>query len=183
MISFVLANANGIHATNDFPDKPQRLYQHLLHSTADFAIVTETHATPSVNPWATIPRAHFASYTAKQRGCAIIPLRKGVTFSDVQADQEGRFIIATVHTGHSPPLTVCGVYAPNEEQATFFEDLLQRIPKACNIITGDFNIVSRLVDRSPSKELSDESVRFLHTMTHAGFTDPALPNSPHTFVH
>ena len=183
MTSFILANANGIHNTNDFPDKPQRIFQHLLNSTADFAIITETHATASENPWATVHHAHFSSFSAKQRGCAIVPLKKGVSISEVTTDPKGRFIIATVNTNHAPPVTVCGVYAPNDNQASFIEEVLEVIPAHCSLITGDFNIVTRLADRSPSKDLSEESIRFLNAVTRAGFHDLAPQNSPHTFIH
>jgi len=183
MTSFILANTNGIHNTNDFPDKPQRIFQHLLNSTADFAIITETHATASENPWATVHHAHFSSFSTKQRGCAIIPLRKGVSISEVTTDPKGRFIIATVNTSHAPPVTVCGVYAPNDKQASFIEEVLEVIPAHCSLITGDFNITTRLADRSPSKDLSEESIRFLNAVTRAGFHDLAPQNSPHTFIH
>jgi len=46
MASFVLANANGLHETQLFPDKPRRFFQHLLNVNADFAFITETHFTP-----------------------------------------------------------------------------------------------------------------------------------------
>jgi len=183
MTSFILANANGIYNTNDFPDKPQRIFQHLLNSTADFAIITETRATASENPWATVHHAHFSSFSTKQRGCAIVPLRKGVTISEVTTDPEGRFIIATVNTSHAPPVTVCGVYAPNDNQASFIEEVLEVIPARCSLITGDFNFVTRLADRSPSKDLSEESIHFLNAVTRAGFHDLAPQNSPHTFIH
>jgi len=159
-------------------DKPTRVHQHLINSGADFAIVTETHTTDDTNPWATIPRAHFSSFKRKQRGCAVIPLRKGVAFTDVIADPEGRFILATAHT-----LTFCGAYAPNENQADFIENILEIIPPSCTMLAGDFNIVTRLTDRLPPKELSDESIRFLNATTRAGFRDPTRNNSPHSFIY
>jgi len=51
MPSFVLANANGLHETQMFPDKPRRFLQHILNANADFAFVTETRFTPESNPW------------------------------------------------------------------------------------------------------------------------------------
>lgn len=82
-----------------------------------------------------------------------------------------------------PPVTFCGIYAPNKDQAPFMEEVLRTIPSDCTVIAGDFNIVTRLSDRSPPKELSDDSIRFLSSTTQAGFHDPSYQQAPHTFVH
>ena len=119
MVSFMLANANSLHKTQMFPDKPRRFLQHLLNANADFAFVTETHFTLDSNPWKLIHRAVFSSICHKQRGCALIPTKRGVTFSNACTDPEGRWIVATVHANHFPPLCVCGIYAPNLKQDEF----------------------------------------------------------------
>ena len=110
-------------------------------------------------------------------------LEKGVSISEVTTDPKGRFIIATVNTSHTPPVIVCGVYALNDNQASFIEEVLEVIPTHCLLIMGDFNIITCLADRSPSKDLSEESICFLNAVTHAGFHDLAPQNSPHTFIH
>jgi len=71
------------------------------------------HATASENPWVTLHHAHFSSFSAKQRGCVIILLKKGVSISEVITNSKSCFIITTVNTSHALPVTVCGVYALN----------------------------------------------------------------------
>ena len=119
MVSFMLANANSLHKTQMFPDKPRRFLQHLLNANTDFAFVTKTHFTLDSNPWNLIHGAVFSSIRHKQHGCALIPTRRGVTFSNARTDPEGRWIVATVYANHLPPLHVCGIYAPNSKQDEF----------------------------------------------------------------
>ena len=97
MASFVVCNANGLHNTQLFPDKSRRFLEHLRNSSADFAFVSETHFTPTDNPWVLVPNAIFTSYKHKQRGCAFVPLRPGVRFSNVCTD--------IVDGGSLPPFT------------------------------------------------------------------------------
>ena len=73
MASFVICNANGLHNTTNFPDKPRRFFQHLLNSSADFAFVSETHFTSDDDPWALIPHAVFASYHSNSAGVHSYP--------------------------------------------------------------------------------------------------------------
>ena len=47
---FVVANANGLHFTLHFLNKPHQFYQYLLNSGTDFAFVSEIHFTPTNNP-------------------------------------------------------------------------------------------------------------------------------------
>jgi len=142
MASFVLANANGLHETQVFPDKPRCFLQHLLNTNADFAFVTKTHFTLDSNPWKLIHGAVFSSIRHKQRGCALIPTRRGVTFSNACTDLEGRWIVATVHANHFPPLQVCGIYALNSRQDEFIWQVLSTITANALILFGDFNFVS-----------------------------------------
>ena len=142
MVSFVLANANGLHETQMFPDKPRRFLQHLLNANADFAFITETHFTPNSNPWKLIHGAIFSSFNRKQRGCALIPTRKGVTFSNTCTNPDGRWIVATVHANHFPPLCLCGIYAPNSGQDKFIHHVLSTVASNTTVLLGDFNFVS-----------------------------------------
>jgi len=119
MVSFVISNANGLHETLKFPDKPQRFLQHILNADADFAFISESHFTADDNPWKLVRGAVFSSFTKKQRGCVLLPIRKGVTFSDIITNPEGRWIVATAHATHFPPLQLCGIYAPNTRQDQF----------------------------------------------------------------
>ena len=68
MASFVISNANGLHDTQMFPDKPRRFLQHLRNSNPDFAFISETHFLPDLNPWKFVHGAVFSSFTHKQRG-------------------------------------------------------------------------------------------------------------------
>jgi len=99
MASFVISNANGLHDTQMFPDKPRRFLQHLRNSNTDFAFISETHFLPDLNPWKFVHGAVFSPFTHKQRGCALIPIGKGVTFSNTHTDPEGRWVVATVKIG------------------------------------------------------------------------------------
>jgi len=183
MASFVLANANGLHETQMFPDKPRRFLQHLLNANADFAFVTETHFTPESNPWKLIHGAVFSSFRHKQRGCALIPIRRGVKFSNTQTDPEGRWIVATMHVNHFPPLRLCGIYAPNSKQDEFIRRVLSSAAADASVLLGDFNFVTRVVDRSPSAQLDSVAVSCLDAISSAGFSDIAPLKSPHNFIH
>lgn len=70
-------------------------------------------------------------------------------------------------------MTVCGVYALNNNQTSFIKGVLKVIPVHCLLITGDFNIITHLVNRPPSKDLSKELVCFLSAVTCTGFYDLA----------
>ena len=183
MASFVLANTNGLHETQMFPDKPRRFLQHLLNANADFAFVTEIHFTPDSNPWKLIHGAIFFSFNHKQRGCALIPTRKGVTFSNTCTDPEGRWIVATVHTNHFPPLRLCGIYAPNSGQYRFIRRVISTVVSDATVLLGDFNFVSRAVDRSPPTLLDAVALSCLDALSNAGFADIAARKSPHNFAH
>jgi len=182
MASFVVCNANGLHNTLLFPDKPRRFLQHLRNSSADFSFVSETHFTPTDNPWALIPNAIFSSYNHKQRGCALVPLRPGVRFTNTRTDDEGRWITTTVHTPYFPPLRVCGIYAPNSGHHEFVKMVLETATD-CEHIFGDFNFTTRYGDRSPSSPLDSGAIACLDALSTAGFTDLAPTNSPHNFTH
>jgi len=72
MASFVISNANGLHETLKFPDKPRRFLQHILNADADFAFISESHFTADDNPWKLVRGAVFSSFTKKQRGCVLL---------------------------------------------------------------------------------------------------------------
>ena len=178
MALFVVYNANGLHNTQLFPDKPRCFLQHLLNSSADFAFVLETHITPTDNPWALIPNA---SCMQKQRGCALIPLRPGVRFSNPHTNEEGWWITATVHTPHFPPMRMCGVYAPNSGHHEFIKKIL-RVAADCELILGDFNFTTWYGD-SPPSPLDSEVITCLNALSIAGYTPPLDRSSPTTTYH
>ena len=119
----------------------------------------------------------------KQRGCALIPLRPGVRFSDVTTDVDGRWIAATINTPHSAPMRVCGTYAPNSRQDEFLHRTLSQVAGSCDLVIGDFNFVTRYGDKSPPSPLNNTNISCLDGLNTAGFLDLAPPHSPHNLCH
>ena len=149
--------------------------QHLLNANADFVFVTKTHFTPDSNPWKLIHGAIFSTYAHKQRGCALIPTKKGVSFSNTLIDPEGRWIVATVHSNHFPPLRLCGIYALNTGQDKFIHQVLSTVASDTTILIGDFNFITQVSDRSLSAQLD--------TIVISCLSDISPVKSPHNFIH
>jgi len=106
----------------------------------------------------------------------------GVCFSNPHTDEEGRWITATVHTPHFPPMRMCGVYAPNSSHHEFIKKIL-RVAANCELILGDFNFTMRYGDRSPPSPLDSEVITCLNALSTVGYTDLAPTGSLHNFTH
>lgn len=65
-------------------------------------------------------------------------------------EERGRYIIVSGWLNHLPSILM-GIYAPSDQQANFWADLLKKvdIDTSCVLVVGDFNAVGEIeVDRS-----------------------------------
>jgi len=92
-------------------------------------------------------------------------------------------VVATVHANHFPPLRLCGIYSPNSKQDEFIRRVLSTVAADATVVMGDFNFVSRVVDRSPPAQLDTVAISCLDAISSAGFFDISPLRTPHNFVH
>lgn len=131
---------------------------HIKQLKAAIAFLQETHIRNSDNSrlmtgWM---GQHFHSaFQAKARGVSIL-INSNTTFEHhkVISDPQGRYIIVSGHL-YNTPVVLANVYAPNIDDAGFFEHFFSSLPDLNShslILGGDFNCwLDPLLDRSSTK--------------------------------
>lgn len=153
-LNFVPWNVKGMN----HPVKRRRVFSHIKQLKAAIAFLQETHIRNSDNSrlmtgWM---GQHFHSaFQAKARGVSIL-INSNTTFEHhkVISDPQGRYIIVSGHL-YNTPVVLANVYAPNIDDAGFFEHFFSSLPDLNShslILGGDFNCwLDPLLDRSSTK--------------------------------
>ena len=148
--------------------KRKHIFSVLHDSSYDIICIQESHCTDKnvnqfISDWN--GEARFAlTDSSHSRGVCI--LFKSILQLDVQnchSSDDGRLLLLNLLVNNIP-LTVCGVYAPNNEtmRCSFFKKIKFWIRRHCLypddlIILGDFNCCVRDIDRSRNTHLKDKS--------------------------
>lgn len=142
-VRIVSWNVNGLHN----PIKRKKCLSYLKSQQAHIAFIQETHMTESEalklkRDW--VGQVFHSSYSSKKHGVAIL-IHKKLNFlvTKQQKDDEGRVIYLQVKI-NGVQVTLCNIYAPNEENPDFFHKLNKLVGNdgGCPmIIGGDFNQV------------------------------------------
>lgn len=127
--------------------KKRKILSALAKLNCAKALIQESHldeneANKLKRSW--VGQVFTSSYTSKARGVLML-VHKKVNFQliDTLQDSEGRIIGIRVKVGDME-LGIINIYAPNSNQATFFNSLLANITSWSSIpliIAGDFNSV------------------------------------------
>lgn len=153
-LNFVTYNVKGINN----PIKRKKIISQLKKLDCSVALLQETHLDDKEHKklkreW--IGQVFSASYDkGKKRGVAIL-CHKNVCFvpETIYDDGKGR-VILVVGTIGNLYLTILNLYAPNEEDPTFFiqiASILAKNAKGMIIVGGDYNaVVNQQTDRRPS---------------------------------
>ncbi len=156
-IHFLSLNAKGMNTWI----KRQKTLSYLQQLKSDVTFLQETHLkNNNVNylkrGW--VGQVFHTQFNAKARGTAIL-IHKDIPFQakEVITDTNGRFVIVSGQLLASLVIMV-NIYAPNYDDASFFDKLFSTIPSDNNynlIIGGDFNcVLNTILDRSSNKPQS-----------------------------
>lgn len=142
---FLTQNVAGIGGASN---KKRRLIFNDLHNKKiDFALLQETHSTKEIenlwkNQWG--GEIFYSHGTSSARGTAIlISKRYKNNVKSMINDEAGRLVAISIQL-QSQMYTVASIYAPNEDNASFFVNTFRMIEQVGNdykIIAGDFNTV------------------------------------------
>lgn len=141
MIRFLLCNARGLR---DY--QKRKKYFHYFHIKAyDVICLQETHSTVNVAKiWKTQwgGQIFYSHGINNARGVAILFKKHfNVDFITSEHDLEGRRVLVKFRY-EDTPITICNVYAPNDDRPEFFEQTFETLPSETNLILGgDFNLV------------------------------------------
>ena len=140
-IKIVTLNTRGMGDLNK-----RRSIFNFYRSRANIICLQECHSYPEIeNSWINEWRGEilFSHGNSKARGVCIL-LPKGIKPDPkkIIRDQSGRYIMFEINW-HGKDITICNVYAPNEDKPHFFVNLFKDIVTLSEniIITGDFNLV------------------------------------------
>jgi exonuclease III len=180
MIRILLSNARGSRS----PLKRERIREAMRSANADVAIWTETH----LNAQLSIPFANYFKAThsclfsfGTSASCGIVLLWRAnleASFSLLQRDDDGRFLLVKVTLRDAPSFNIACVYAPNDdsERKDFFASLPWDLLSDSTILCGDFNCSTEPGDKvGGAKWRLSPSASFLRsaTITH-GMADPVV---------
>ena len=127
--------------------KRRKVFRFMKKYKADICLLQETHCTQKMeylwsNEWGN--KCLFSNGTSEARGVAVLLNKKSSGYvTEICRDMEGRYIICKLNI---VDITYCVVnlYAPNDNDPSFFKDLFKKINEMdCVhvIIGGDFNVV------------------------------------------
>ena len=88
----------------------------------------------------------FSHGTTKSRGvCILMPKGMKQTCSDVYRDNAGRIIKTNIEINNCA-VSICNIYAPNDDNPAFFNEVHKVLSNASSnkILVGDFNLVMNL---------------------------------------
>lgn len=119
-----------------------------------------------------------ASYgNRKRRGVAVLRHKSiGLIPDNIHVDKEGRHVMV-VGTIGDINITIMNLYAPNEDNPTFFKgiaSLLAEHSKGIIIVGGDFNcVINRKIDKRPleSRDQTSKSKSLRSAMVELGLVD------------
>ncbi len=127
--------------------KRRDLFAWMKKKKFDICLLQETHSIETSNrvwemEWGY--RAFFSNHTNRSRGAAIL-LNNSVNYEIHRKyiEDSGRFVILDV-TIQNKRITLTSIYAPNDDDPAFFQELEEQIEKYENntiIIGGDWNVV------------------------------------------
>ena len=136
-------NVRGISEYGKRKDIFTKIRAHKAH----IIFLQEIHSTNKVNQiwkneWGR--PAYFSNGTSNARGVAILyDSNTHIEVLDTISDYNGRYIIQKIKY-LDITICLCNVYAPNDDDPTFFENIFQEMEKMeCqqHIIGGDYNLV------------------------------------------
>lgn len=141
-IKVMSLNAKGLN----IPEKRRMLLDDLKRSNTDIAFIQETHFKTNRLPY--LQNRHFpVAYhsmnpRAKSKGVSILISSKiPWQLQNSQVDPTGRYIFLKGLIG-TVQVTIVTMYAPNEQQATFLRETLEKLNELREgqlIVGGDFN--------------------------------------------
>ena len=143
MLSVVTMNVNGLKNEN----KRKEMFVYCKKSKFDIILMQETHCEVETqmiwkNQWG--GNIIFSNGTNDERGVAIlVNSHRQVEIISQDRDDNGRLIIVNVKINNKV-ITIANVYAPNDDQPSFFMSTVEKIMKMESgniIIAGDFNLV------------------------------------------
>ena len=117
-------------------------------SRAEIVCLQETHSISDMeqiwrSEWG--GRIIFSHGTATARGiCILFKKEFFCNILNINCDSEGRYICCEINTdSNEPPITLCSVYAPNQDTPSFINKLsnIMETYSEKKIIIGDFNLV------------------------------------------
>ena len=143
MLKIISSNVRGLRDTV----KRRQFYLYLKDKDIDIAFVQETHCTVKdqniwQNQWGS--NILFSNGNSNARGVMIL-FKRNLDYQVLNCikDDEGRFLIGLIeHNGQN--ILLLNNYAPNNDQPSFFSDLLEKISNLTYdylIWGGDFNKV------------------------------------------
>ena len=159
-------NTRGLRAEK----KRRELYTYLCNKNCDIMCLQETHSTmDDENLWQLQwgGKILYAHGTSQSKGVCILISRKveqNVKILESNCDPNGRYIIAVLQIGERI-VVLANVYAPNQDDPNFFQQLIQNIARTNQaeiILLGDFNLVlSPELDRSEKVQYHPRSHKVL----------------------
>lgn len=172
--SFKLATLNVRGLNNNI--KKKRLLSLTKRINVDILLLQETHLKKTAFP--IVNKHHFpyqihALSNGKARGTAIL-IGKNHRFEELASlkDKGGRYVI-TKGRLDTELVTIASIYAPNDGQLRFLEDVLLKIQDFSDgllLIAGDFNYVADLhLDRTYKRGLAKILAPHTYTALHCLF--------------
>lgn len=140
-MNVVSFNVNGIRNES----KRRAIFNYLKHFDSHIVLLQETHSTKEdeviwSNEWGS--KIHFCHGSNMSKGVALLIKRNMlINIGAIRCDLQGRFIIVEIEIGDIQFLLV-NVYAPNEDDPTFFVKLFELIEQRENesiMLGGDWN--------------------------------------------
>ena len=125
----------------------RRLIFEYTRRRAEIICLQETHSIPSNEKyWSAEWGGQCVFSHGDSYSCGVAILIKkdsNVRILRSRSDQQGRFVIAEIKTSSDAKYTICSIYAPNKDNAYFFDALDQNLADFSSekIIIGDFNVV------------------------------------------
>ena len=166
-------NVNGLRdGTFQGTSKRRKLFTWIKQREIDIILLQETHSSESdsirwLNQWG--GTGHFAHGERNSRGVGILARpNSGITFSNVFADKNGRFLILYAEL-NGVKITIGNVYAPNRDDPNMLEDFCAKVDEYednATVIGGDFNFcfdVSK--DRQSSAKIVSNNNRNRNVIT------------------
>ena len=108
--------------------------------------------------------AHMATVKVEECVYVLNPSSFAVYYAS-KKDPNGRFIICEIETEDKQHYTLCNVYGPNKDSATFYDSVHQNLLDLCSniIMMGDFNLVlNTKLDRYKSSTNNEHALQALH---------------------
>lgn len=183
-LNFMSWNVKGLN----HPVKRRKVLSHLKQFKTAIAFLQETHIRSSDNPrlmsrWA--GRHFHSTFQAKARGVSIL-INQDVSFEhhSVVSDTNGRYVVVSGKL-YNTLVVLANVYAPNMDDAGFFEHLFSSLPDLSSytlILGGDFNCwLDPVLDRSsPKPGTMSRSASFIQNfLSNYGISDVWRYLHPH----